>query len=581
MAAAANKLTAGAKELTPRSARKASRYSQVNGGARIDIAKAARPESESPPGGVTMNRDASLRLATALLSFLFCIGCGADQPGDCGGSQNAQVDCTGTPAAACGLDIMNDSHNCGGCGLVCSGADEQSSYCAQGSCSQCPPLLRDCNQKSEDGCEADVGSDPDRCGACDNRCADIENGTRGCNSGVCSIRACTAPFDDCNSQILDGCETNTEADPRNCGSCGTLCPGVVNGAADCQLGTCTLSACTPPYRSCRSGPTEACETNIFTDPDNCGFCGNVCPAIANGTRACSNGTCAVGGCTPPFRDCKNGALDGCETDVSTSAANCGSCGNVCPAPPNATPTCSGGTCGLGTCSSPYANCNGNSGDGCETNVSIDLANCGGCGRVCAPPFANPQCQSGICQIASCTSGHNDCDGQAGNGCESLAASDVNNCGGCGNACPAPPNATPACAFSACGIGSCNNPFLNCNGTLSDGCEINSSNDMNNCGGCGHACGAVFESISVGCQNSACQVVGCSGTYRDCNGVYSDGCEADILTNVNNCGGCGQPCGTPAHSGGALCGGGICRIASCSAPYLDCNGVYGDGCEVDT
>lgn len=45
---------------------------------------------------------------------------------------------------------------------------------------------------------------------------------------------------------------------------------------------------------------------------------------------------------PDYRDCNHDALDGRETDVKTSDANCGACGHACNA----------GHCELGTCIAP-------------------------------------------------------------------------------------------------------------------------------------------------------------------------------------------------------------------------------------
>jgi alpha-tubulin suppressor-like RCC1 family protein len=50
----------------------------------------------------------------------------------------------------------------------------------------------------------------------------------------------------------------------------------------------------------------------------------------------------------------------------------------------------------------------------------------------------------MCTIASCASGHGDCDGAYPNGCETPLAMNLMNCGACGNTC-----------FLECAMGSCN------------------------------------------------------------------------------------------------------------------------------
>lgn len=142
-------------------------------------------------------------------------------------------------------------------------------------------------------------------------------------------------------------------------------------------------------------------------------------------------TCAQGG-----QAC-NGI---CELTV-TDNNNCGACGKVCNdgtfANASATP-CANSTCSMGACNQGYADCNHNTADGCEVNLNNDANNCGACGNVCMTQGANtsgtPSCQSSIC-VNSCALHYGDCDGNPANGCETNLSSDANNCGGCGNVCP--------------------------------------------------------------------------------------------------------------------------------------------------
>lgn len=63
--------------------------------------------------------------------------------------------------------------------------------------------------------------------------------------------------------------------------------------------------------------------------------------------------CAAGGKCTPSPSC-NGGLSPCHdtcVDLKTSAANCGSCGNACPATASGTASCSAGSCGF-TCTPP-------------------------------------------------------------------------------------------------------------------------------------------------------------------------------------------------------------------------------------
>jgi hypothetical protein len=71
------------------------------------------------------------------------------------------------------------------------------------------------------------------------------------------------------------------------------------------------------------------------------MCGHICPSVPNGAPACAAGKCTVGTCTGTFRDCDGVYANGCETDVSGDAANCGACNHACAAP---TPSCVAGQC---------------------------------------------------------------------------------------------------------------------------------------------------------------------------------------------------------------------------------------------
>lgn len=78
---------------------------------------------------------------------------------------------------------------------------------------------------------------------------------------------------------------DTESDPKNCGTCGNVCP---DGVA-CQGGQC---ACPEGSHFCQQsqGNPASC-TSVASDPKNCGYCGNVCPGTP-----CVHGAC--GQCPP-------------------------------------------------------------------------------------------------------------------------------------------------------------------------------------------------------------------------------------------------------------------------------------------
>jgi RHS repeat-associated protein len=100
------------------------------------------------------------------------------------------------------------------------------------------------------------------------------------------------------------------------------------------------------------------------------------------------------------------------------------------------------------------------------------------------------------------------------------AADPNNCGACGNVCPEEPNSAPTCPFGTCEV-ACTVGFGNCDGIESNGCEANLLTDPANCGGCGVSCAA--PNATGACTFGQCSLV-CSVGFSDCDGIESNGCE---------------------------------------------------------
>jgi hypothetical protein len=103
----------------------------------------------------------------------------------------------------------------------------------------------------------------------------------------------------------------------------------------------------------------------------------------------------------------------------------------------------GGTCALG-----FSDCDGNKGsNGCEIHTDTDTAHCGGCtNKACSTNnIATNQCNGGICN-GSCATGYADCNSdKLTDGCEIHTASDPNNCGTCNTVCKYGECTNSACA----------------------------------------------------------------------------------------------------------------------------------------
>ncbi|MBI5514839.1 MAG: hypothetical protein HY909_13775 [Deltaproteobacteria bacterium] len=265
------------------------------------------------------------------------------------------------------------------------------------------------------------------CGVCDARCAP-PNAAPACMNGRCVVGMCTAPFEDCDREVGNGCEVNTLTSAAHCGACGAACAPRANETASCAAGRCER-ACRAGSADCDGVATNGCETDLAADLAHCGRCRALCDP-PNATGRCADGACGVGACREGFGDCDRNAANGCEADTRVTVSHCGRCGNACPAAPNAFPGCLGGACVL-SCVAGFLDCNGAAGDGCEADLRADRRNCGTCGRACA---VGP-CVAGVCQCGNgvldpgeaCDEGARNSDAPG-----SLCRTDCTPCGACGS-----------------------------------------------------------------------------------------------------------------------------------------------------
>jgi serine/threonine-protein kinase len=147
----------------------------------------------------------------------------------------------------------------------------------------------------------------------------------------------------------------------------------------------------------------------------------------------------------------------------------------------------------------------------------------------------------------CRPGLKPCSG----GCVSIFLPDhgcgADACGACNVA-----NATARCNQSnRCDIAVCYQDYDDCDGDPRNGCETNVRTNPDHCGGCGRKCPSLPHA-QRGCGD-ACTIWRCDAGYRDCNGVLADGCETPVADDPANCGHCGRAC--PA---GRRCREGECR-----------------------
>ena len=137
-------------------------------------------------------------------------------------------------------------------------------------------------------------------------------------------------------------------------------------------------------------------------------------------------------------------------------------------------------------------------------------------------------------------------------------------------------AAPECTANAPGCGRCAAPMADCNADLKDGCETNIDVAPEHCGQCGKVCPGLLQKTAL-CVRGEC--ASCDAGTLDCDGRGDNGCEQNVVTDADNCGGCGQKCAAP-QNGTAACVLGKCVIGFCAKGFQDCDGIASTGCELD-
>jgi hypothetical protein len=215
-----------------------------------------------------------------------------------------QLQCDSGAGAPYCANFTSDNSNCGACHNACGalttcGADGGGAECFSTcpvSQSICPGVGSGPNPNSP-YC-ADLTTDPNNCGSCNNQCTVDAGGTFCTNSGCSSV--CQPPDTNCPGAKKPNPTTpycaNLSTDPHNCGSCagddaGALCPNGDSCLPTDQVPTAPGNCCGPGFNAyCTAGGcTNLNGDETTTGVPSCGTCGTACGA----GQVCSNGKCGT------------------------------------------------------------------------------------------------------------------------------------------------------------------------------------------------------------------------------------------------------------------------------------------------
>lgn len=104
---------------------------------------------------------------------------------------------------------------------------------AAGTNGDCPTGFDECDGDPSQACEQDLNS-VEACGDCETTCSNAHGGIS-CENQTCTVTSCDTGYGDCNGDPSDGCETNLVSNDEHCGACARDCSSV--------SATCTVDSC--------------------------------------------------------------------------------------------------------------------------------------------------------------------------------------------------------------------------------------------------------------------------------------------------------------------------------------------------
>jgi hypothetical protein len=406
------------------------------------------------------------------------------------------------------------------------------------------PCLGAVGAKTSDSC--DVPGNDDDCDTVPNKGCNCVSGSKrkcGTDEGSCKVgeQTCVAQaWGPCVGEVtalsLDSCAAAGNDDNCN-GTPNENCPCIGNASENC--GDCGTRECNPQTRAwgaCHAAKPSECTS--ATQVRDCSSDGNWVPTTCK--NACVGGSCA-GSCVPGDTRCVTGPerRQSCSDQGAWATIETCANGKLCQN--------DGGSC-VAPCAGQKL---------CPGNVCVPLGGC--CSDSdCSGNFA---CVNGSCSVNDCQSGFNGpCGGACTKGCCSV------------NDCPDHPNMGRTCNGSHQCTYACKANFGNCDGSDSNGCEVNlivgtpSGASVKDCGSCGNTCNFTNQSGLSECTTLAnsCALAECLASFKpigDPTDEYAYKCPIARPHATLKYGDCDIGCSY-----------------NCEPGYTDCNYGASDGCE---
>ena len=532
-------------------------------------------------------------------------------PAHCGGINECRA-CPSGDACCAGrcADLKSDSLNCGACGRVCG----RGQGCCAGVCKAldtssncgvcgiaCPGGLSCraglCLPPKEVQCADGIDNDGNGLTDCqDPSCQGLScDGTGGtCNQRVCQHETlCADGLDNDGDGKIDcqdpDCRGKRCAGNGVCTASGSciveICSNGIDDNSDGKIDCQDPVSCPPP-----PGPVGAVEqccslkwTDTQQDLANCGACGNDC--CTNHTSACGSITCSLGQCkygaVPDRTSCPSGVCcrGKCVQDAELSCTdgvddNCDGAADCqdalsCPAPGSLTTP--------GCCGTAWADLDHG-----------DLANCGACGKRCAPPVS--ACGMAVCKPGGVCSSVTDCNKPGCDGVSCASSGQAGYCSGgtCCTGCIGTGTTTAGVCLPGDNLGACrsaNGLCTDCssnNTCITDSCTPSGCSHVPNTNPCkaagqpgvcgnGVCCAGCFDANTGAC--TPIDAAHCGKAGGTCIGSCSDGnsCTTDACDSTGSTASCTHTPvgGAPACSAGGASG-------RCGADGLCCTGCLQSG-----